>query len=184
MPDTSWNLLWIPISLCQLDSDPRSHASLLEVSEFFCQAKFRPWGIHRNWTGVRMSLNKHEFWMSIPIVTREYPPGSCCNSRKTMRLPPQRGTTPDSPALRAEQFQVPNQTRKEPWFAWWNSRVSPRTPSQVSNDTDVSKGMWNCSLYTKSTHDDAQLPCIGSRAIPRSPSYKTGGLSYFRQLQR
>ena len=60
---------------------------------------------------------------------------------------------------------------------------SRRTPSQVSNDTDVSKGMVNCSVYPKSTRDDARLPCIGSRAIPCSPSYKTGGLSYFRQLQ-
>ena len=44
--------------------------------------------------------------------------------------------------------------------------------------------MWNCSVYTKSIWDDAWLSCIGSSAIPCSPSYKTGGLSYFRQLQR
>ena len=38
MPDTSWILLRIPISLCQLDSDPRSHVSLLEASVLSWQA--------------------------------------------------------------------------------------------------------------------------------------------------
>ena len=38
MPDSSWILLRIPISLCQLDSDPRSYSSLLEVSVLSCQA--------------------------------------------------------------------------------------------------------------------------------------------------
>ena len=108
----------------------------------------------------------------------------CCNSRKTMRLPPQLEMRPDSPALHAEQFQFPNQTGKETWFAWCNSNEFPRTPSQVLNDTNVTKGMWNCLEYPKSTRDDARLPCIGSRAVHSSPSYKTGGLSYFRQLQR
>ena len=45
--------------------------------------------------------------MAIPAVTREYSPGSRRNARKTMRLPPQRETRPDSPALHAEQFRVP-----------------------------------------------------------------------------
>ena len=35
---TSWILLGIPISLCQLESDSRSHSSLLEVSVFSWQA--------------------------------------------------------------------------------------------------------------------------------------------------
>ena len=38
MSDTSWILIRIPISLCQLESDPRSHASLLEEYAVSCQA--------------------------------------------------------------------------------------------------------------------------------------------------
>ena len=52
--------------------------------------------------------------MAIPAVTREYTPGSRNNSRKTMRLPPWREMRSDSPALHAEQFHFPNQTRKGP----------------------------------------------------------------------
>ena len=63
-----------------------------------------------------MSLNKLEFRTVIPAVTPEYTPGSCCNSRKPRRLPPHRETRPNSPALGAEQYRVPNQTRKEPQF--------------------------------------------------------------------
>ena len=61
-----------------------------------------------------MSLCKQKFLMFTPTVTREYSPGFCCNSRKTMRLPPRQEMRPDSPALRAEQFLVPNKTGKEP----------------------------------------------------------------------
>ena len=122
--------------------------------------------------------------MAIPAVNREYTPGSHLNSRKTMRLPARRQTRPNSIEWHAEQFRVPNQTRKQPWFAWWNSRESPRPSIQVWNDTDVTKGMWNCSVYPKSPRDDARLPCIGSRTVPHSPQYTTGGMSYFRQLQR
>ena len=64
-----------------------------------------------------MTLNKFEFQVAIPAATREYTPDSCCNSRKPRRLPPRREMSPDSPALVAEQFRVPNQTRKEPQFA-------------------------------------------------------------------
>ena len=64
-----------------------------------------------------MSLNKLESRMAIPTVTREYTPGSCRNSRKPMRFPPRREMRPDSPALVAEQFRVPIQTRKESQFA-------------------------------------------------------------------
>ena len=64
-----------------------------------------------------MSLNNLEFRMPIPALTREYTPGSCHNLRNHMRLPPLREMRPDSPALGAEQFRVPNQTRKEPQFA-------------------------------------------------------------------
>ena len=61
-----------------------------------------------------MSLRKQKFLMFTPAVTREYTPGFHHNSRKTMRLPPRREMRPDSPALHAEQFLVPNQTGKEP----------------------------------------------------------------------
>ena len=122
--------------------------------------------------------------MTILTVTRKHIPSSCRNSRKTMRLPRRREKRPDSTALCAEQFQIPKQTFKERWFAWWNSREFPRSPSQVSNDTDVTKGMCNCSVYPKSTWDAARLPFNGSREIARSQSHKTGGFSYYRQLQR
>ena len=122
--------------------------------------------------------------MALPALTREYTPGSRCNSREIMRLPPQQETRPDSLVLRAQQFHVHNKARKERWFSWWNSRGSPRTPSQVKNGNDFSKGKWNCSLYPKSTRDEARITSIGSTAISHSPSYKTGGLSYFRPLQR
>ena len=61
-----------------------------------------------------MSLNKQKFLMATPAVSGEYTPGSRRNSRKTMRLPHCREMRPDSPALCAEQFLVPNQTGKEP----------------------------------------------------------------------
>ena len=64
-----------------------------------------------------MSLNKQKFLMSTPAVTREYTPGARRNWRKTMRLPSRREMRPDSPALGAEQFRLPSQTRKEPRFA-------------------------------------------------------------------
>ena len=78
-----------------------------------------------------MPLNKLEFRMAIPALTREYTPGSHRKSRKPMRLPPHREMRPKSPALHAEQFRVPNATPKEPRFASPNSRESPRTLSQV-----------------------------------------------------
>ena len=75
--------------------------------------------------------------MDFPAVTREYTPGSCRKSRKPMRLPPRREMRPDSPALCPEQLRFPNQTRKEPRFAWLNSRESTRTLSQDEKNTDV-----------------------------------------------
>ena len=36
--------------------------------------------------------------MGIPVVTREYTPRACRNSRKPMRLPPRNEMRPDSPA--------------------------------------------------------------------------------------
>ena len=44
--------------------------------------------------------------------------------------------------------------------------------------------MWNCTVYPIAIRDDPRLSCIGSSAMHRSPFYKRGGLSYFRQLQR
>ena len=60
-----------------------------------------------------MSMNKQKFLMANPAITREHTPGSHRNSRKTIRLAAPGEMRPDSPALRAEQFLVPNQTGKE-----------------------------------------------------------------------
>ena len=60
-----------------------------------------------------MSLNKLEFRMAIPVVTREYTRGSCSTSSKPKRLPPFREIRLNSQALGAEPFRVPNQTIKE-----------------------------------------------------------------------
>ena len=59
-------------------------------------------------------MNNQKFLMATPAITREHTPGSRCNSRKTMRFAARREMRPDSPALHAEQFLVPNQTGKEP----------------------------------------------------------------------
>ena len=59
-------------------------------------------------------LNKVEFRMAIPAVTRECTPGSCRNLKNFMRHPPRRGMRPESPALGAEKFHVPSQTPTEP----------------------------------------------------------------------
>ena len=75
--------------------------------------------------------------MCIPVVTREYTPGPCRNSRKPMRLPPRHEMRPNSPALHAEQLRFPNQTHKDPRFAWLNSRESPTRLSQDEKNTDV-----------------------------------------------
>ena len=47
-----------------------------------------------------------------------------------MRLPTRHMMRPDSPALHAEPLRFPNQTHKEPRFAWLNSRESPTRLSQ------------------------------------------------------
>ena len=73
-------------------------------------------GVRHNYTGVLTSLNKPEFQMAIPAVTREYTPGACRNSRNLMRLPPCRKMRPDSPVFHAEEFRVPKQIRKEARF--------------------------------------------------------------------
>ena len=62
-------------------------------------------------------MNKQKFLMATPAITREHTPGSSRNWRKTMRLAARWEMRPDSPALRAEQFLVTNQTCKEPCFA-------------------------------------------------------------------
>ena len=59
-------------------------------------------------------MNKQKFLMATPAITREHTPGYRRNSRKTMRLAARLEMRPDSPALREEQFLVPNQTGKEP----------------------------------------------------------------------
>ena len=122
--------------------------------------------------------------MAIPAVTREYTPGSCRNSRNPMRHPPLRVMRPESPALGAEQFRVPNQTRTEPQCALRNTRESPSPLSQGEKNIAVTSGMHNTSVYPKSTRYEADFPFIGSIAIPCSTSYRTSGLTSFRKLQR
>ena len=122
--------------------------------------------------------------MAIHAVTRDYTPGPCRNSRNPMRHRPQRESRPEFPALGAEQFRVPNQTRKKPQCARWITRESPRPLSQDERNTAVTSGMQNSSVYPKSTRDEAHLPFIGSIAIPCSTSYRTSGLTSFRKLQR
>ena len=122
--------------------------------------------------------------MANPVVSWEYTLGYCCNSKNPMRYSPRREMRLDSPALHAEQSRVPNQTHKKPWFAWWNTRNSPRTLSQDEKNTDVTSGMQNSSVYQKSTWDEAHFPFFGCIAIPCSTSYRTSGLTAFRKLQR
>ena len=88
----------------------------------------------------------------------------------------------DSRALCPEQLRFPNQTRKEPRIAWLNSRESPTKLSQDAKNTDVTPGMQNCSVYPISIWDEANFPCIGSITTPRSTSYRTSGLTPFRNL--
>ena len=57
-------------------------------------------------------MNKVEFRMAIPAVTREYTPGSCRNLRNPVRHPPLQEMRLSSAPLGTEQFRVPNQTRK------------------------------------------------------------------------
>ena len=83
--------------------------------------------------------------MGSPVVTREYTPRACRNSRKRMRLPPRHEMRPDSLALHAEQLRFPNQTHKEPRFFWLNSRKSPTTLSQDEKNTDGPTSQYNPS---------------------------------------
>ena len=122
--------------------------------------------------------------MAIPAVTREYTPGSCRNSRNQMRHPARQQMRCNSPALRAEKSHIPNQTRKQPRFSWWNTRESPRTLLQDEMNTYVTSGMQSSSVHPKSTRDEAHFLFIGSIAIPCSTAYSTNGLTSFRKLQR
>ena len=140
------------------------------------------WVVPHTQTGVLTSLNKLQFRMDIPTVTREYTPGFCRNTRIRIRLSPRREMRPNSPALCPEQLRFPNQTSKEPRLAWLNSRASPTTLSQDEKNADVTPGMQNCSVYQKSNWDEANFPCIGSITTPRSTSYRTSGLHPFRNL--
>ena len=111
--------------------------------------------------------------MAMPGLTREYTPGACWNSRKLMRLHTHHKMRPDSPELHAEEFHVPNKTRKEPRFPWWNTRETPRTLSQDEKNTTVTSKMQNRLVYPKSTKVEGHFPCIGSIAIHHSTSYTT-----------
>ena len=73
-------------------------------------------GVPHNYTGFLTSLNRVEFRMAIPAVTRKYTPGSCRNSRNRMRHPPRWEMMLDSLALHGEQSRIPKQTGKESRF--------------------------------------------------------------------
>ena len=118
--------------------------------------------------------------MAIPILTQEYTPVSCNNSRKIMRLPPHQQMRHHSPAMHAEQIRVPHQTPKETGLPGWNTRESRTTLSQVYRGPEVTAGTRKRPVYPKSTQVEARLPCIGSRAIPHSPSNTTRGLTSCR----
>ena len=48
----------------------------------------------------------------------------------------------------------------------------------------LTAGMQNCSVYPKSNWDEANFPCLGSITTLRSTSYRTSGLTPFRNLER
>ena len=152
----------------------------------YCPAtpSLHSWVVPHTYTGDLTSLNKLQFQMDIPAVTREYTPGSCRHSRKPISLSTLCEMTPDFPALCPEQLRFHNQTRKEPRFAWLNSRESPTALSQDEKNTDVNPGMQNCSTYPQSNWDEANFPCIGSITTRWSTSYRTSGLTPFRNLER
>ena len=125
-----------------------------------------------------------EFRIAIPVVTREYTPGSCRNLRNPMRHPPWWEMRPESPTLGAEKFHVSNQTRKDPQCASWNTRESPRPLSQDEWNTAVTSGMQNSSVHPKTTGDEAHFHFIDSIALPCSISSRTSGLPSFRKLQQ
>ena len=75
-----------------------------------------------------MSLKKHKFLRAIPIVTREETPASCRNSRKSMRLLPNREMRTDSPALAIEPHHIPLQTRQEASLLLGKSSHFQKTP--------------------------------------------------------
>ena len=106
MPDSSWKLIGIPISLWQLERDPGSPASPREGSLFPCQDAKR---IPRCPSQLERS---HDVAEQTPVL-KGHPhcnltiyPSFCCNLMKTMRLPPHCKMRPDSSALCAEQFCV------------------------------------------------------------------------------
>ena len=65
-------------------------------------------GPHLIWTGVLTSLNKVEFRIAIPAVTREYTPRSGRNSGNPMKHTPRWEMRLDFPAFRAEHYRIPN----------------------------------------------------------------------------
>ena len=119
--------------------------------------------------------------MGSPVVTREYTPRTFRNSRKPMRLPPRHEMRIDSPALHEDQLRFPNQTHKDPRFAWLNSRESPTRLSQAKKNTDVTSGTQNWLVYPKSTQDEAYFPFIESIAVSHSTWYTTSVLTSLQQ---
>ena len=65
-------------------------------------------GVPHNYTGLLTSLNKVEYRMAIPAVTREYNPRFRRNSRNPMTHTPRQEMWLDFPAFHAEQYRIPN----------------------------------------------------------------------------
>ena len=91
--------------------------------------------------------------MGIPVVTREYTPRACRNSRKPMRQPPRHEMRPDSPALHAEQLRFPNQKHKEPrWspLGWtgWIFLHSKRLSSLLQHNSSKASIFWHSTVFT------------------------------------
>ena len=70
MPDSSWKLIGIPISLWKLEKE----AYLLLLIQKHLKIPAKPsldsWGVHRTYTCVLTSLNKHAFRIDIPTVLK------------------------------------------------------------------------------------------------------------------
>ena len=129
-------------------------------------------------------LNKPEFQMAFPAVTREYTPGACRNSGKLMRFRPRCKMRPDSPAFHAEEFHVPikdvsnidfpDGTEQNPQEHCHNNRRTLMSPQECKID-------W-CT--PKSTQHEAHFPFIESIDISHYTSYTTSGLTSFTTIQR
>ena len=62
-------------------------------------------------------------------------------------------------------------------------RVPENTVTSLEGP-DITAATQKSSVYPKSNQDETRIPCICSRAIPRSPSNTTSGFTSVRQLPK